>query len=228
MKYESPIFSQASGSIGGMTFTHGPGGLIVRARHTPTNPASVRQRQVTALMSQAAGRWVSILTEPMRDAWRLYASQVGILNTLGKTIYLSGNAMYNRCNIARRVGEMPWIDAGPTEFTLGDFTQPSCDPNVAEQHLITAWNNSDEWATDTAAAFIGYCSAPQNPTIMFFKGPYRYFGRTLGNAGSPPTTPWTTHGPYPFVAGQKLFLKYQVSRSDGRLSAPLFCAGVAA
>jgi len=45
MKFKSPILSQASGSIAGITFSHNRGGMYVRARAVPTNPGSPQQHR---------------------------------------------------------------------------------------------------------------------------------------------------------------------------------------
>ena len=43
MKFTSQVYTQASGSVGGLTYSHNRSGMYTRARSTPTDPASTLQ-----------------------------------------------------------------------------------------------------------------------------------------------------------------------------------------
>ncbi len=147
MLFTSPLLSQASGSLAGLTFSHTRGSKYVKARTTPTNPNSQRQGIVRAAMGVLSPYWGQELTQAERDAWRLYAANVPSSNALGETIHLTGQQHFMRINIPRiQIGEAI-LDTAPTIFDLGTFTAPTIVDITSGTQLITiAFDNGDDWA----------------------------------------------------------------------------------
>lgn len=114
MKFKSPVYSQVSGSIGGLTYAHTAGTMYARARSTPVNPNTTRQLGVRGAVTALAARWNQVLTQAQRDGWIAYAAASPITNKLGDPLTLSGQQMYIRCNAIR---------AQVTAWT-SDFTTP--------------------------------------------------------------------------------------------------------
>jgi hypothetical protein len=222
MKFKSPLLSQASGSLAGNTFSRNKGGMYVRARATPTNPNSAFQQAVRSLMAQLSTVWSSVLTQVQRDAWDLYAANTPLVDTLGESRPVTGLNMFTRYNVpALQSGLIatPKL-AAPAIFNLGDYTAPAVDDiNTTDQEIDISFNNADDWAKAAGNAMLIYVSRPMNPSINFFKGPYRYAGKIVG-ATSAPTSPASIALPFVVAAGQKLFIKASVARSDGRMSSP--------
>ncbi len=165
----------------------------------------------------------------------MYASNVPIADTFGDPRNIPPMAMYNRCNVPRLqadpVGtDLPIVDDGPTIFNLGDFSEPSITGISEGTQLVTlAFDTGDAWVSEAGAAMLVYLSRPQNPTINFWKGPYRFSAAILGDNITPPTSPQTIAVPFPVVAGQKVFMQVRVTRADARLaSAQRFSAVVGA
>lgn len=228
MKFKSAIVTASSGSIGGVTFAHNSGGMYMRARSTPTNPNSPYQQTVRNLMASLANLWINTLTGAQRDAWAAYASNVSLVGKLGDPLYVSGMNMYQRSNIPRLQSGLPRVDNGPTTYDLGGFTNPSFSVDATADEVDVVFTATDDWANEDDAAMIILASLPQNPTVNFFKGPYRYAGNIAGNATTPPTSPAAIALPFSATAGQRVFVKALVSRADGRLSSNFRDFGLAA
>lgn len=228
MKVKSALVTQMSGSIGGMTGSHNSSGLYLRARTIPVNTNTAAQQAVRAYMASLVAAWVNTLTQTQRDAWDAYAAAVTLTNPLGDPVNVSGLNMYCRGNIPRRQLGLPDVDDGPTVYTLAEGTQPEyAAPSEATQDVAVTFDTSDDWVGEDDAAMAIYASRPQNPSINYFKGPYQYAGVILGDSVTPPTSPATIDLPFPFVAGQKVFFKANITRADGRYSSPFRSATTA-
>lgn len=221
MKYKSPIFSQASGSLAGTTFSRNKGGQYTRARAIPINPNTPEQAAVRNLFGTLADLWINTLTGAQRDAWQTYANNVQLIDRLGEPININALSMYQRSNTPILQAGLPRVDDGPTVFDLPSFTQPSpVGIDTANDELDVTFTNTDAWAKEDDGAMLVYISRPQNATVNYFKGPYRFAGSILGDAMTPPTSPAAIPLPFPVVAGQRIFYKISVVRADGRLSTP--------
>lgn len=217
MKFKSAMVTSASGSIGGMTASHNQGGLYMRARTIPVNPGTSFQTTVRALMASLSTAWVSTLTPAQRTAWDTYNKNVPIVGALGDSRHVGAIGMYNRSNVPRLQASLPRVDAAPTTFDLGTFTPPTVTNAASSQNISVTTTGSDAWTTGTGNGMLVYISRPQNPSINFFKGPYRFAGKITGS----PTggvTGGVVVAPFTITAGQKVFYKTSVSFSDGRLT----------
>lgn len=228
MIFTSQILAATSGSLGGVTFSHNAGGPYTRIRAIPVDPNTPQQQTVRATFGNLAIAWSTILTDAQRDAWNTYASNVPILNALGQQIFIAGLAMYIRSNTPRVQNGNQRIDDGPTDFTLGEFTNPSFGYDAAASEIDVTFTNTDAWANEDDAFAYVYGSRQQNPTINFFKGPYRLAGVITGDAITPPTSPAAITAPFPAAAGNRSFVRFRVSRADGRLSLPFRGFGLSA
>lgn len=211
--------ASASGSLGGMTFSHNRGGPYIRTRVVPTNPNTPQQAAIRGFVSQLTALWADTLTTVQRDAWDVYAFNVPLPNPLGEPRNVGGLGMYVRSNVPRLQAALTRIDAAPVIFDLGDYTAPSITTIVAPTALTLAFTNTDAWANEDDAAMLLYAGRPQNSSINYFKGPYRFLGSILGDAITPPTSPDVSVWPFILAAAQRGFLRAQVTRADGRLSA---------
>lgn len=218
MKFKSLTYAEASGSVGGLTYSHNRGGMYVRARAIPTNPGSPEQELIRGFVAFLTGQWVEHLTDDQRDLWNAYAAEVWLPDRLGEPRNIGGLAHFVRSNVPRMQSPLPIVYDAPTKFNVGSYTPPSMvAPSEATQDFLLAFDDSDKWADQTQSAMIVYTSRPQNPSINYFKGPYRLAGRILGQQGNPPASPATIDSAFPFVIGQKLFIRFNVTRADGRL-----------
>lgn len=214
----------ASGSIGGTTFSRNRGGPYVRTRAVPTNPNTTWQQEVRSLVATLTSLWLNALSADQRASWDTYALNVHLPNALGFDRNVGGLAMYVRSNVSRLQADpvqLPRVDDAPVIFNLGDYTLPSFgNASDAAQDADVTFTNTDDWAGEDDAAMLLYGSRAQNPSINYFKGPYRHADLIPGDGVTPPTSPHTVTWPFPFVETQRLFLFLRVTRADGRLSSP--------
>jgi len=218
MLYRSQIFTQASGSIGGLTFSHNRGGPYVRGRGLPTNPGTPEQVAVRNAVAVIVDAWLTVLTEAQREAWGEFAGNVGLPGPLGDFRFVSAQQQYVRSNVPRIQAGLARVDDAPILFDLGQPPTITIQGDASAETLAVAWLADQQWAEEDDAHLLVYSSRPQNPTINFFKGPYRYAGKIAGDETTPPTSPQTLTSPFVLGTGQRVFLQARVTRGDGRLS----------
>lgn len=218
MKFTSPIITAGSGSVAGLTASRNKGGLYFRARAVPTNPNTPKQQAVRTFMAGLVDDWTSSLTSAQRDGWAVYALNVPKLDALGNLIFLTGQQWYIACNLPRLQAGLGSVDDAPGVYNRGSYTEPSFSIDTANDEADITFENSDAWANEDDSSMLVYASRPQNPSINYFKGPYQFAGTIDGDAMTPPTSPAAITLPFPVAAGQRVFLRVQVSRADGRLS----------
>jgi hypothetical protein len=220
MKFKSQVYTQASGSIGGVTYSHNQGGMYTRGRAIPVNANTSQQQVVRNIMATLTALWVQTLTQAQRDAWATYSLNVPIPDSLGEPRDIGGLAMYARCNIPRlQAGGLARVDIAPTVFTLGSLSAIGTTADVSAQTTSTTYNNTDGWATVAGGALLLYQSRANSPATNYFKGPYRLAGLVLG-AATPPTSPVVLPAIFPFALGNRVFMQARATFADGRLSSP--------
>lgn len=227
MIFTSPLVAAGSGSLAGITMAHNKGGQYLRRRAIPTNPNSPQQSTVRSHLNSLANLWRNTLTDVQRLSWETYAENVTVLNRLGNPIFLTGLNHYIRSNVPRLQAAMTRIDSAPTIYNLGEFTSPTAIYDSLNDEVDLTFTVGDDWVNEDDAAMLISGSREQNPTINYFKGPYRYADAILGDSITPPTSPYTVAMPFPCVVGNRCFLFIRVTRADGRLSTPylFFCLG---
>lgn len=218
MKYKSLLLSQASGSTGGLTFSRNKGGPYIRARVVPINPGTPFQEVIRNATTQLTNLWLDTLTADQRLSWETYADNVTVTDRLGEQIKLPALAHYVRSNVPRIQQGLSRDDSAPTIFNLGGFTAPTFTFNSAASSLAVTFDNTDGWANQDGGAMLVFTSREQNPTIVFFKNPYRLAGAILGDGTTPPTSPANFVTPFPAAIGNLVFVRVRATRNDGRLS----------
>jgi hypothetical protein len=138
-------------------------------------------------------------------------------------------AMYVRSNVSRIQAGLPRVDSAPAILDLGEFTAPTIDAvDATAEDADIGFEATDAWVDEDDSAMLVYASRGQNPTINFFKGPYRFAAAILGDSVTPPTSPATIALPFAVVATQRVFFRFSVTRADGRLSGSFRIRGTAA
>lgn len=221
MKFKSSVYTQASGSVGGLTYSHNRGGMYTRARTIPTNPSSAYQAVIRGFVAALTSAWNDTLSAAQRAAWDVYAENVPMLDSLGESRNIGGLGHYVRSNVPRLQAGLDRVDDGPGTYNLGEFTNPTIDAvDATADEIDVGFTAGDDWVGEDGAALLVLCSRPQNPGINYFTGPYRFADSIDGDSGTPPTSPASLTLPFSVVAGQKIFAQFRVSRADGRLSLP--------
>lgn len=220
--FKSSVLAQSSGSLAGTVFSHNRGGQYIRNRSTPTNPATSQQTAVRNALATLSNAWVNLLTAQQRTDWDVYAANVPLTNRVGELINVGGLGMYQRGNVPRLQAGLTRVDAAPVVFGLPVLSGVSVPQgNPAGPTVDVAFDNTNPWATETGGALLVFVSRPQNLSINFFKGPYRFASAILGDTTTPPTSPATITTPFNFSLGNRIFIRTVAVRADARLSPSL-------
>lgn len=220
MKYQSQVYSAASGSIGGLTYSRNRGGLYTRTRTVPSNPATERQGIARENLATAVATWTNDLTLAQRQAWISYAQATPFVDALGNQIILSGQQMFIRTYTMRILGGIDPVLDGPTMSGLGNTPQLTGDPLVdASVGTIVATANA-EGATvnDYMATKI---SRPTLASRTPAHEPTRFAGVTIGVV-APPNWTVNVDSPFALTAGQIVRVTLLILWADGRCSAEAF------
>ncbi len=209
----------ASGSIGGNTFSHNRFGRYIRARVKPVNPRSSRQLAARMTIMMLTESWHEDLNDAQRLAWETYAAAIDWNNALGEVVHLTGFNHFVRTNAARdRAGATIILD-GPTVLSL-----PSIDngfavtASAAAAKISVAFDGTDDWDDEADTHMLIHMGVPQLHTRNFFNGPWRYTAELVGQVGVDPTSPQLFDPAWTLVEGQKIWAFHLIARADGRLS----------
>lgn len=230
-----PAIAAASGSIGGTTFSHNRFGAYTRKRAIPTDPNSDRQQTVKSNFSYLSSLWNLSLTESQRQGWAEYGANVPRIDTLGQTHYLTGLQWFVGCNTLRLQQGGSVLTAAPTIFNRGEmpgltsiipFGDPPNNPSGFTYLNLNDGNPTINLLFDSeleaGAQLMIYMGRPQNPTINFYKAPWRFWGSattteqtqvSLPAGGAPPALGPI---PYAYTVGQAAFVRLRLLYSDGR------------
>lgn len=219
MIFKSPVFSQASGSVAGLTFSRNQGGMYVRSRATPTNPNTEAQQAVRDAMREAVFQWSNVLTATQRENWNTYAFNTPTFNRLGEATHKTGQQMFIRGSIPRMQALLSVPTVAPTSFDLGSFSAlQSLAADASSSDIEFDFGITDEWVDVNGAALLIFQGRPQNATRIYGKGPYQLATAILGNSVTPPTNPGLFTSLFPLAVGQRVFIKANLSYPDGRYS----------
>lgn len=221
MLFEGTFVTTLSGKVGGLVASHNPGGPYFRTLAIPTNPNTPAQQVIRSQFAALTVIWNDTLTQGQRDLWELYADNVTVTNRIGKQVNISGLAMFVRNNTARVLIALGFSANGPLIFNLGTFTRTTlANASATTQSVEVGFSTTigtDPWANEAGSFLLVFLSRPQNATVNFFRGPYRFAGSIQGDP-VPPASPLTVLVPFPIAAGQRLFSRTVVIYSDGRFT----------
>lgn len=206
----------AAGAQGSTVASHNRFGQYLRARTTPTNPATTQQQAVRNAVKNLTAAYQSTLTANQRTAWQTYANNVTTTNRLGDPVNLTALNMYARNNTPRQQAAQTTINDAPVVMNLGSFTTPTITLGAATFNGTLTFAAADAWVatSSSASGMLIYASRQQAPSVNFFKGPYRFAAKANSTTGSATFT-------LPFIAGpttNRTFFNLRVAYTDGRLS----------
>lgn len=210
---------QRSGSIGGTTYSHNRFGAYIRSRSIPVNPNTDRQVASRNAVRNLTIAWQNVLTQVQRDGWKTYGDNVPWINKLGQVVTLTGLNHYVRTNALLILCGLTRLDQAPAIFNLASAEALlSAVASEATQNYLIAYDDTAGWCSEDGAHQFFEIGLPQNGGVQFFNGPWRYADKVDGDSIAPPTSPATVAAPFPFAAGQRLWIRSRIIRADGRLS----------
>lgn len=218
MLAKSALVTQATGSIGGLTWSKSPSGHILRARSQITNPGTPAQNAQRSLLRTVNARWGHALSPAQRDAWNLYAANVPLRGKLGDDEFLSGHQHYVRTNTARLLAGLDLVDDGPTDYTLSTFTLPALAVDANTNSVDVTYDSDDAWFRDLGGAMLLSASRPHQATVNKIRTGYQPITMIPGTGGPILEMPANRTLPHPAAPGTKVFFNLKSTRSDGRIS----------
>lgn len=245
MKFKSQVFTQASGSIGGITYSHNKGGMYTRSRATPTNPNSPGQQAVRMYFENAVAIWRDTLTTAERGAWEAYAAGTPKVGPLGDPVPQTGLQWYVDTYVT---GARAGIDPSSFSTPNTNWATAPATPGLANAGTLSIDVLEDAngtitvgvagapfWASDADSHLIAQICRPQHPTINYWKGPFRVIEAVPGNATPITSTafdlanmPDPGNGEYFPIVGQAQFMRFKVLALNGKQSAPVIIRKIAA
>ena len=104
----SPILTQASGSIGGITLQRNKYGMTMRQKPLPLNPASPGQYFVREKMIEVQKAWQD-LSDAGRLQWNRFLDFSGQTIKRDKSVRLSGHSLFLKYQILRLLSGRPLL-----------------------------------------------------------------------------------------------------------------------
>lgn len=216
MLIRTGLGGQLSGSVGGVTASHNRYGQYLRNRTVPVNPNTDRQQAVREAFATATTSWRD-LTNAQREAWTAYANQTPVLNRLGESVTLTGQAMYVRTNawlLAAGYALLPDAPPSPGLATLTiDRDQINVDASTATISVAGTTGTVTE-----AALQIG---PPLSAGKTFFKGPYTFVASSTNTGGGYSFAVPADIRYGVLVTGQRRPIRMAGQDADGRLSSSI-------
>lgn len=212
MLFWSDRLTQASGSIGGTTFSHNRFGLYTRARRVPVNPNTAAQQSAREGLGSGSSAWRA-LTIAQRDGWDAYAAATPVTNALGATVFLTGHQQFVASySFAARLG-VTLPAAAPVTPGRPAIGSPTVAIDASALSVTVA--AIDAGIDGTVGVFVGN---PISAGVAFFAGPYQLIGADVPGGGSVVLTPVAGRNGLAFVAGQRIPYRLHAENTDFRLS----------
>ena len=221
MKIIPAMTGPMSGKLGGMVASRNRGGQYFRRKAVPVNPDSPLQVARRSAFASLIALWNNELTPAERDGWTVWAANTPRIDSLGQTHVLTGQNAFVGCNSLRIIASQTVLRSAPTIFNRGEalsFTNAAYDPGPP---ALLDINFSYGALTSAAGRALLFMGKPQNESINFFKGPYKFVSSTVFTAGTANIFFSQDPALYPFTYGpdQKIPCRVVTLYDDGRYSA---------
>lgn len=173
-----PATSAMSGKQGGTVASRNRYGQYFRQFAMPVNPATDAQTAARARLTQASQGWRA-LSDAQRALWTDYANLTPVLNRVGDSIILSGQAMYVKVNAFRlQVPSLTLLNTAPGTPGLAPLPNAGSfdwSLDVSSGMIVGApvvW--TDLGLLDEATAILEVRISPAlSAGTKFFNGPYQ-------------------------------------------------------
>jgi hypothetical protein len=219
MLFKSPVWSDAAGSLAGLTAMRSRSGAMLRRRNSPVHPTSLATSVHRAALQFCTLRWATVLTPGHRAGWQRYASQIAYPSRLAGSIQLSGLQHYIRSNVPRVKYRLPIIDTAPPIANLGE--PPSIGEVIvswAFPGIIAYFDEAQEWCGQLGAYLFLYSTRPVSPVLQRRRVPLHPATDTVAGTHPPQLSPAASFFDYGPPSANRVWCGFRISLADGRLS----------
>lgn len=220
------IVSEIRGKIAATVFSRNRGGAVIRNRIKPINRRSVGQSTRRQTLGSLASGWRG-LTQTQRDSWNAAAQNFPVQDTLGQTIFLSGEQLYVRFNANLILIGEAQITTAPSPFAFAVYTATlTAEDDTVAASFDIAFTPDPMTAGNTLAAFATRNLSPgiEAPNASDF----RFIGMIDPADTSPKdlVTEYVAEFGNP-IAGQKIFLELRpIATASGQGGTPLRASAI--
>lgn len=218
MKIIPALTGPMSGKLGGMVASRNRGGQYFRRKAVPVNPDTTRQVAVRSNFATLISYWNNLLTQAERESWIQWAANTPRIDSLGQTHILTGQNAFVGYNSLRLQAGLAVVEENTGVYNRGEAAaiESAQFVNVPPAALlITLAYSSVPSANGNALIYIG---RPQNQSVNFYKGPYRFTQAVSITAGTPISINDIVESlwPYPIPENIKLPMRVVTTYVDGR------------
>lgn len=172
----------ARGSVGGVTYTKGRFGPVLRQKVSPVQPRSARVLNTRGLFALLAKRWAVTLTDAQRLGWIALAAANPRTNVFGNSVILTGLQMYESCNRNLQRCLLAPIDDAPPNMDVDALSTITFTPDKTGATFEVAH-------TPTPIPALHYlvmeATLQVNPGRAFVSSYYRYIALRIPTDPSP-------------------------------------------
>ena len=179
----SAVVGDARKKIGGVVFTKGHSGSVVRRKTSPIQPRTQPATTVRSAFTQFAKDWSGALTAAQRAAWNALASQVTKSNKLGNKHTLTGLQLFQSLNRNLSTIGVAEIQTPPASLEVeapGTVTAAYTSPSPGPE----AFTITPSVYPDSAADAAIYAAAPLSNGKTFIGAKYRFIQFNAGPLSS--------------------------------------------
>lgn len=216
------IVSEVRNKIAATVFSRNRGGAVIRNRIKPINRRSTLQSTRRQVLGNLASAWRG-LTAAQRASWNTAAPNFPLQDSLGQTIFLSGEQLYVNFNANLILIGEAQITTAPSPFAFDVFTiSVAADEGTGD--LIEVTFTPDPMTTDNNLAI--FATPPLSPGIAAPPASrFRYIQTIVPTDTSPAdikTAYEALFGSIDGQTGQKIFVEARpIASASGQGGTPL-------
>jgi len=219
-----PAIAAASGSVGGLVFSHNRGGPYIRRRPIPVNPASIAQVTYRAEFVQASQLWQS-RGEAGQLQWKTWALNNKIPNALGNLITLTGHQAFVQVCTWRGIAGWDYGTLTPTAPRPAPYLTFSITADIGAGDVSFVFTDTPVGATKH---IVIWSAVVDSPGIKYVKNLWKLTVISPLNQASPFSIQTAVEAKWgTLVVGQTLWIKAEkLTDPDGLRSIPVIMSAV--
>lgn len=174
MKIIPALTGPMSGKLGGMVASRNRGGQYFRRKAVPVNPDSNLQTAVRSNFATLISQWNNLLTPAERDSWIQWAANTPRIDSLGQTHILTGQNAFVGSNSLRLQAGLTLVREITGPYNRGETVASASGDFINGPPVGIDLNTIFSAAASDDGDILIFFGRPQNQSVSFYKGPYRF------------------------------------------------------